>query len=265
MDERGVSNYESTVGKRWGYYRPRFERFAAGGWLSWNWAAFFGTLAWLRYRGLHAWSWAYFFISTPFLLALMLVAMSASDACERALAEATGSLAGLVMAALLVLGWFVPPLFANRLYFAHVRSLAERPGAKSGTGRIAGALALQAFVLLGAAIAAPGYGNYLYRARVSEGVALAAAARGAIEAYVKEHQRLPARIEEVVGNTSGRYVERIALDPDGTVRAIFGEKGGKLAGRSVEFAPQKKDGEIAGWTCLSRDLPQRCLPAACRQ
>ena len=67
------SQYEAIVEKRWQYYRPRFERFARGGWLSWNWAAFFGTLAWLRYRRLYAWSWLYFFVSTPFLPAVRFV------------------------------------------------------------------------------------------------------------------------------------------------------------------------------------------------
>jgi hypothetical protein len=60
LREDDWSKYEAVVHKRWQYYAPRFEKFARGGWLSWNWPAFVATLAWLRYRKLYAWSWALF-------------------------------------------------------------------------------------------------------------------------------------------------------------------------------------------------------------
>ena len=85
-----LSQYEAVVKKNWAYYGPRFERFARGAWISWNWPAFFVTFAWLRYRRLYAWSWLYFFsFSTPFLISVSLLA-KAGDACERAL-EPQGS------------------------------------------------------------------------------------------------------------------------------------------------------------------------------
>jgi type IV pilus assembly protein PilA len=264
MSELDWSKYEAVVGKRWNYYRPRFEKFARGGWLSWNWAALFGTLAWLRYRRMYAWSWAYFFVSTPFLLAVLLIFTSASDACERALDPTPAQTGGLIVLALLALGWIVPPLMANRLYYNRIHSIAAQPDPVMSTGGIAGALALQALVLIGAAVAGPSYANYIYRSMVSEGVMLGAAAKAPIEEYVKERNRLPARIEDVAGNTSGKYVDRLVLESDGTIRATFGEKGKKLSGRSVLFVPVKKDGQITAWTCRSADLPDRCLPASCR-
>src|SRR5687768_11420605 len=113
MNETNESRYEALVGKRWADYRPRFERFERGGWLSWNWAAFFATLAWLRYRKLHAWSWGYFFVSTPFLLAAVLVAAAGGDSCERAVDPGPDSLARLVVLAVIAAGWIVPPLLAD--------------------------------------------------------------------------------------------------------------------------------------------------------
>lgn len=265
MSDPEPSTLEAIVGKRWEYYAPRFERFERGEWLSWNWAAFFATLAWLRYRRLYAWSWAYCFVSTPFLLALLLFVAAAGDACERALDPASPELARYFVLAVIACGWILPPLLANRVYFGHVRALAAQPDADQGTGKIAGAVALQAFVLLGAAVLGPSHENYRYRAMVGEGVSMAAAARGVVEGYLREHRSLPARIEDLVGpQTAGRYVQRITLEPDGTVRAVFGAKGGKLAGRSVMFVPQRKDGAIVTWHCRSADIPPRCLPAACR-
>ena len=68
----------------------------------------------------------------------------------------------------------------------------------------------------------------------------------------------------MAGNTSGKYVGRLVLEADGTIRAIFGERGTKLSGRSVMLTPVKKDGNIVEWVCRSADLPATGLPASCR-
>jgi hypothetical protein len=264
LREDDWSKFEAVVQKRWQYYAPRFERFARGEWTSWNWAAFIATLAWLRYRKLYAWSWAYFFVSTPFLL-VVLVVVFARDSCERALDPVPSSVAGLTVLALLCLGWILPPLVANYLYFNHVRTLIRKTDAAAGTGGYMGALALQAFVLIGVSVVLPSYGSYVYRAMVSEGIILAAAAKVPLQEYLDEHRRLPARIDEVTGNTSSKHVDRLVLESDGTIRAIFGDQGRKLHGRSVSLVPEMKNGRIVDWACRSNDLPDQCLPASCRR
>ena len=267
MREDDWSKYEAVVAKRWQYYAPRFERFARGQELSWNWAAFVATLAWLRYRKLYAWSWAYFFVSTPFLLAVSLIVVLAGDDCERALDPAPSSVAGLIVLAspFLFLQWILPPLVANRLYFNHVRTLIGKTKRATGTGGYIGALALQALMLIGAAVTAESYSSYAYRSMVAEGIPLAAGAKVALQEYLNEHRRLPARIEEVTGEVSGKYVDRLELESDGTIRAIFGDKARKLSGHSVSFVPEIKDGRIVDWVCRSNDLPDRCLPSRCRR
>ena len=271
------SQYEAIVQKRRDYYLLRFGRFARGGWISWNWAAFFATLAWLRYRRLYGWSWLYVLFSTPFLLVFAMLPM-AGDACGAALDPAPGEVAHLVIPSLIVLGWILPPLVADRIYFDHVRALvreaehaiaqghdAQRELARrGGTRGIAGALALQIFVLVGAAVTLPSYANYSYRSWVSEGILLAAAARTPLQEYIKDHGRLPARINEVAATTSGKYVSSVEMKTDGTIRAIFGDGAVRLAGYSVLMVPSWKNGEIVEWTCRSNDLPNKCLPASCR-
>ena len=264
MREDDWSKYEAAVHKRWQYYAPRFEKFARGGWLSWNWPAFVATLAWLRYRKLYAWSWAYFFVSTPFLLAVLMVVF-VGDRCERALDPTPSSVAGLTVLALLCLGWILPPLVANHLYFKHVEAVVEKPDGASSTGGYFGALALQALLLIGVTVTVPSYAHYVYRSMVSEGVLLAATAKVSLQEYLNEHRRLPARIDEVTSNVSSKYVDRLVLESDGTIRAIFGDKGKKLSGHSVAFVPEIKNGRIVDWVCRSNDLPVQCLPPSCRR
>ena len=259
------SKNEAVVEKRWQYYAPRFERFARGEWLSWNWAAFVATLAWLRYRKLYAWSWAYFFVSTPFLLALSLMVVLGGDDCERALDPAPSSVIVLMVLPFLFLQWILAPLVANPLYFRHVRTKIGKTKGATGTGGYIGALVLQAFVVIGGSAAGAGYASYAYRSMASEGVLLAAGPTAPLQEYQNEYRRLPARIDAVTGKVSGKYVDRLVLESDGTIRAIFGDRARKLSGHSVSFVPENKDGRIVDWVCRSNDLPDRCLPSRCRR
>ena len=106
---------------------------------------------------------------------------------------------------------------------------------------------------------------YAYRSMVSEGVSLATAAKVPLQEYLNEHRRLPARIDELTGKVSGEYVDRLVLESDGTIRAIFGDRARKLSGHSVSFVPENKDGRIVDWVCRSNDLPDQCLPSSCRR
>ncbi len=265
MREHDWSKYEAVVHKRWQYYAPRFERFARGQWLSWNWAAFIATLAWLRYRKLYAWSWAYFFVSTPFLLALSLMVVPGGDHCERALDPIPSSTIALMVLPLLCLQWILAPLVANPLYFRHVRTKIGKTKRATGTGGYIGALALQALVVIGGIVVGAGHSNKVYYSMADEGVSLAAAATVPLQEYQNEHRRLPARIDEVTGKVAGRYVDRLVLEADGTIRAIFGDRARKLSGHSVSFVPENEDGRIVDWVCRSNDLPDQCLRSHCRR
>jgi hypothetical protein len=265
LREHDWSKYEAVVHKRWQYYAPRFEKFARGEWLSWNWAAFVATLAWLRYRKLYAWSWAYFFVSTPLLLAVSQMVVLGGDDCERALDPAPSSVIVLMVLPFLFLQWILAPLVANPLYFRHVRTKIGKTKRTTGTGGYIGALALQALMLIGANVAGLGYANYAYHSMADEGVLQAGAAKASLQEYVNEHRGLPARIDEMTGNVSSKYVDRIVLESDGTIRVIFGDTAKKLSGHSVSFVPENKDGRIVDWVCRSNDLPDQCLPSHCRR
>ena len=265
MREDDWSKYEAAVHKRWQYYAPRFERFARSQWLSWNWAAFVATLAWLRYRKLYAWSWAYFFVSTPLLLAFSQMVVLGSDDCERALDPIPSSVIVLMVLPFLFLQWILAPLVANPLYFRHVRTKIGKTKRATGTGGYIGALALQALVVIGGIVVGAGHSNKVYYSMADEGISLAAAATVPLRDYLNEQRRLPARIDEVTGKVSGTYVDRLVLESDGTIRAIFGDRARKLSGHSVSFVPENKDGRIVDWVCRSDDLPDQCLRSHCRR
>ena len=260
FDER---RYAEIVGKRAERYLPRFRRFAKGEVFSWNWAAFFGTLAWLRYRRLYLWSWLYFFVSTPMLM-IWSLAFIAGDPCGAALNPAT-PLIEYASEALIAASWVLPPLFADRLYFNEVRRLAgdAKPAKPARSGAIVATLAVQVLVSIVAAVAIPGYGSYGYRASVTEGVLFASGARASVMEYVIEKKQLPPRLPDGTP-TSGRYVSKLELVDRGTIRATFGEREARLAGHTVDLVPTWKDNEIVSWSCMSRDLANACLPASCR-
>ena len=257
------ARYAAIIGKRAERYLLRFRRFANGEWRSWNWAAFFATFAWLRYRRLYAWSWLYFFVSTPLLIAYSFLA-TGGDSCRAELVP-TVIAVRYTLIVLAVLGFIVPPLVADRIYFASVRKLAASDAPPAGPGRWAPPLVHQALALLFVALTAPIYGAYQYRARIAEGVMLSNAALNSVTEYVMEHKRMPARIEDTGAVTRGTYVSKLELGPDDSIVATFGDFMEELAGHTVALVPSRKGGQIIGWTCQSKDLPNVCLPANCRR
>jgi hypothetical protein len=264
------SAYETVVEKKRDYYLACFRRFAQGNTRSWNWAAFFATFAWLRYRKMYGWSWAYFFVSTPVLFTLAFGHAVGGDQCARALADyhIEYTILGFILIGLI--GWILPPLFADRIYFNHVRALiakttdavaqpreADKTLTKRyGTGGFVGALLAQLAIVLGSALIFPSYANYQLRSYVANGMSAVESARE----YMKIHGRAPRVPGEV---NAERYVSKIEFSADGTIKAVFSGAAKKLDGHSVLLVPHRTKG-VLEWTCRSDDLPNACLPRACR-
>lgn len=263
------SAYETIVEKRRDHYLACFRRFAQGRSLSWNWAAFFATFVWLRYRKMYGWSWAYFFVSTPVLFMLALGHAVGGDRCARALADyhIEYTILGFILIGLI--GWILPPLFADRIYFNYVRALVNKNTdavaqpreadqgltKRYGTGGFVGALIVQLAIVLVSAVLFPSYGNYVLQAHVANSMA---AARGARE-YMEIHGRAPRVPEEV---DAERYVRKIEFLADGTIKVVFSGAAKELDGRSVLLVFHRTKGVLE--TCRSDDLPNACLPRSCR-
>ena len=133
------------------------------------------------------------------------------------------------------------------------------------------------------AIAIPAYQNYVRRAQVSEGLALAQPLRRAVAEYYALNGRLPVvannnwtNVLEALGvpngsdsgAAEGRYVKRIwwhnnADEPAINIRYRNGALDDKLLRLKADFG-----GAAIAWRCTapaSQGVPARYLPASCRQ
>ena len=206
-------------------------------------------------------------MSTPFLIVFWMPQETAASCFD----PGSDDTRRWVVGAAIALGFVLPALFGDRFYFEHVTALANaRADAEAnatkrrGTGSTSGAFALQVVVLL-LSIGAGDSEFYIMRARISEGVFVATTYTQPLRDYVKQHAgALPASIEEIASAPPPALTRAVKLEPDGTIRTVFGEGAGKLAGRSLLMTPKWREREIVGWACRSDDIHRRCLPQACQ-
>lgn len=258
------------------YYLKHFRRIDAGtGWgLSWNWVAMFFTFSWLRHRRMYAHSWVYFFISTPVLLyvsILFSVDPCTADASESRITPQQ------VLAILILLGYLLPPLFANRLYFRFVtrkiaaararetdkNALVNLLQKNAGTGGYWGSVLLMVGVVVVPLAALPNYGDYTTRAKISELLLAGAVYKTPTYEFFAANKRLPTKLEEIGGFSGpGGKIKAVILEANGAIRVVAGFA--PLEGRSILFIPIQR-GESLVWSCRSDDIPNTCLPAECRK
>lgn len=272
--------YAAAVGReKADYYLPKFARFAAGGGvLSWHWPAFFVSLFWLMYRKMWLWAALYFLVPIPVFMVLLMVSAVTSYQVY---------LAGTLIYWALI--FLVFPVFANRLYYGHVRrnvalagrSIGDRTRAVSylagagGTSAaavavICGILAFMLLPVLGilAAIAIPAYQDYVMRARLSSAWTAARPAMTALEERIHSHSNLPESLAElaVAPDIAGEdWSARLAYSPaDGAIRLEFTEPADRLAGKTLLLTPYlTADGAIV-WRCSASAIEPEQLPRDCR-
>ena len=145
-----------------------------------------------------------------------------------------------------------------------------------------------------AAIAIPAYQDYTIRAQVSEGMTLAAAAKAAVaEAFLNDGEapadRDAAGMSATAADTSGKYVESVAV-ANGTITITYGnEANAAIDGETISLTPYETDDGSVVWRCghaaaptglavmgtdgggntsayvaPSAGMEERFVPAACR-
>jgi type IV pilus assembly protein PilA len=121
-----------------------------------------------------------------------------------------------------------------------------------------------------AAIAIPAYQDYTVRARITEGVNLAAAAKTAMADYRIATNRWTGTnaVAGFVGTMQTAYVRSVAAGADangGSLTVAFGATAGVPAGSTIIFRGTLPVGTSAiGWTCSGGDLTSKYRPAQCR-
>lgn len=160
--------------------------------------------------------------------------------------------------------------YRSELSSATVASGSYRPGLSAGAivGIVFAGLFVFLIIPILAAIAIPAYQNYIVRAQVAEGLALADGAKIDVVQFYANTQRYPADNASAglpaASSISGKYVAAVAVR-DGNILVQYGNTANtQISGKMLMLAPQAGDGSIS-WSCQGLDLPQRYLPSSCRQ
>jgi len=118
-----------------------------------------------------------------------------------------------------------------------------------------------------AAIAIPAYQNYVARAQVSEGLALATGPKTAVWDYAVNTGSFPANnaVASLAppGSISSRYVDGVTVT-NGVVSVAFGNEASDLiGGGTLELSPGVDGGSLI-WSCTGGSIAERFRPSVCR-
>ena len=124
-----------------------------------------------------------------------------------------------------------------------------------------------------AAVAIPQYQNYVARAQVAEGLALASGAKTAVAEYYMVNGKWPTS-NEVAGleekdKIKGQYVDEIYLLITGVIQVSYNtdKTHDNIKGGVMSLKPNDEGGSIS-WTCFtsqeSRDDMKKWLPSSCK-
>jgi Tfp pilus assembly protein PilE len=269
--------YKAVLGsKNQDYYLSRFARFDADGKTSasWHWPAFFITFYWLLYRKMWLPALGYFLL--PYLFGGLMGATAGLRNGSANLMFTAGYF--LYVACIL----FLPPLYANSLYYNHCRKkisavkaskadvqrqLGELAGKGGTSGIVMIILLFFVFIaLLGivAAVAIPAYQDYTTRARVAQAYEMGKSAADSVTRYYNRNQTLPGSLDGAGYIAAPSHaVREIDFDnQSGTLTVII--SGAAVDGKSLALEPALDEGRQLYWNCSSAEIKDRYLPRACR-
>lgn len=116
------------------------------------------------------------------------------------------------------------------------------------------------------AIAIPAYQDYAVRAKVSEGINLAGAAKLAVAETYSSTSALPGSntAAGLPADTTikGDYVEKVAVGTNGIISITYrGEP--KITGKVLTLSPITSAGSV-DWTCKGNNVGSTYVPSECR-
>jgi type IV pilus assembly protein PilA len=116
-----------------------------------------------------------------------------------------------------------------------------------------------------AAIAIPAYQDYSVRAKVSEGLSLAAGAKTSVSEYYSSEGILPAD-NAAAGlpadtDITGNDVSGVAV-ADGVITITYANP--PIAGSTITLTPNVAGAGSITWTCAPGSIDTRYVPSSCR-
>ncbi|MGF2684914.1 pilin [Marinobacter sp. DUT-3] len=114
-----------------------------------------------------------------------------------------------------------------------------------------------------AAVAIPAYQDYTTRAKITEGIAAANAARTTVSEYRISTANWPDNATSA-GYTSpdSQYVTAVTIN-NTTISVAFKADAGVTAGSTIVYRGTVNAGSVE-WTCTDGDVPGKFRPANCR-
>jgi len=271
--------YETAIGRNSGYYLPRFEEFDRGGSkLGWHWPAFFVTSFWFLYRKM--WVPGILNLVYPWVMTVVLtIVVAVFSQAFKAHPVLFGVLAWLVLAAPSIL----LPMFANAIYWRHIRGLIEGMPASvaavpekrnarlerdggTGVGALVAVIAVASFFFVGfvgilAAIAIPAYQDYTIRAQVSIGLQDATHIKAGVADYWAENEAWPEHADILDRTPSGKYVTSVEVHGGSIVITYGGEANSNISGKRLALMPGVTEQGDVVWICGNAGLPEGVQPA----
>lgn len=119
-----------------------------------------------------------------------------------------------------------------------------------------------------AAVAIPAYQDYTVRARVTEGLSLAGAAKSSVSEYFSNLGSLPGNNPQAGLASSqsvrGGNVDFVNIGTNGTILVQFsGITSGPITGSTIILRPTTLAGAVA-WRCTAGNLLSKYRPSNCR-
>lgn len=269
--------YKAIIGPRnQDYYLRHFARFDAKGRAgpSWHWPAFFVTFWWLLYRKLWLYALIYFFLPAAASFVIGFLYGIAGD-----YADTSAGVLWLLYSVAIV---FLPPIYANALYYWYCRRrIRDARAASTGSDKQLAVLSalggtsnvsivviaiIGGVALIGilAATSIPAYQEYVTRARVASAVAVGDAAAEKVGRYYQQHQAMPGSLAEA-GFEAQLPPSIGKIDFNGQTGAVIITMAGPpVEGESVLLEPLVEENNQVAWKCVSQDMPEQYLPRQCQ-
>ena len=121
-----------------------------------------------------------------------------------------------------------------------------------------------------AAVALPAYRDYTLRAKVTEGLSLASAAKTAVSEYFSLHDALPTSNSDAglasATSITGNNVSSVALGAGGTIMVTYSGASSPIEGSTLALTPSTTNGRVA-WSCTATGtgfIDAKYRPSSCR-
>ena len=267
LQDTDTIGWPRAIGPNADRYMRVFDRIAqkGGGWVpGWNMAAFLHSTGWFCYRRMYGFA----FIN---LLALGLLWIN--ELFEGFLVLLLHPVpGGMLIGAYGLIAFVVVPVFADSLYFRHLKKrLASacdqyENGTTYGPSKWTevGAAGFGIVWVLGLFLL-PSYVGYTQRVKISKAIVIAGAMKTEVAEFYHSEKRLPTSEEaKKFRNEPEHSVARIkSLIYDGSAQMVVITMRDPFPGKQFAMHVEIRDGALV-WTCRTIDLHEKYLPASCR-